>query len=502
MYEALDGENEALFIADTIQKLLSATSSERAAVLYRTNSQSRQIEEALRRYGRKYVVVGGFSFYQRAEVKDVLSYLKVLSTPQDPISLLRIINTPARGIGKSTVEQIEAYSLNNKLSAWKSLLEMLQAKAFPTRAEASLKNFVLLIEDLSEYAKTARVHEALEAVINRSGYREMLTSDASAEAESRLGNLDELLNAAAEAAERGETMAEFLDHAALVADSDQLDEQASVSLLTVHNAKGLEFQNVFLAGMEEDLFPHSRSVSTEGAMEEERRLCYVGMTRARKRLYLSWARYRRRFGGGQPEACLRSRFVNEVPPNLTERLSKFREHSVDEVDLYSEQHDVRQSAKKNLYTGRTVNSIDNIAQFFAERGMPLPSGLTRPAPPAAAQGASTSSSAPIPIERSSSQSASSSPGSTPTQPRPPVQSRFLTPGGVDPPSGLRPTGARPAEPKKGGLRAGAVIHHKKYGQGRVLRREGDGDDAKLTISFQEFGLKKIVEKYLDIKAEE
>ena len=225
--------------------------------------------------------------------------------------------------------------------------------------------------------------------------------------------------------EREETIAEFLDHAALVADSDQLDEQAAVSLLTVHNAKGLEFQNVFLAGMEEGLFPHSRSLTTEGAMEEERRLCYVGMTRARKRLYLSWARYRRRFGGGQLEPCLRSRFVNEVPPSLTERLSAYREHKVDEVDVFSEQHDVRQSAKKNLYTGRTVNSVDNIAQFFAERGIPLPSGLTRPAP-AAAQGASTASGPPIPNHRTGSQSPSSNPGATPMQPRPPVQSSFLT----------------------------------------------------------------------------
>jgi DNA helicase II / ATP-dependent DNA helicase PcrA len=503
MYEALDGENEALFIADTIEKLLSANPSERAAVLYRTNFQSRQIEEALRRYGRQYLVVGGFSFYQRAEVKDVLSYLKVLSTPQDPISLSRIINTPARGIGKSTLDQIEVFSLQNNLSVWHGLREMLHQRMFPTRAEAALKTFVKLIEELTEYAKTATVHEALEAVINKSGYRDMLTSDVSPEAESRLGNLEELLNAAAEATERGETIAEFLDHAALVADSDQLDEQAAVSLLTVHNAKGLEFQNVFLAGMEENLFPHSRSVSTEGAMEEERRLCYVGMTRARKRLYLSWARYRRRFGGGQLEPCLRSRFVNEVPPSLTERLSAFRAHQVDEVDLFSEQHDVRQSAKKNLYTGRTVNSVDNIAQFFAERGMPLPSGLTRPARPVAAQGGgSPASGAPIPIDRGRGQTPTSSPGSPPTQSRPPVQSSFLTPGGVHPPSGLRTPGPRPSGGKKAGLRVGAIIHHPKYGPGKILRREGDGDDAKLTISFQEFGLKKIVEKYLDIKAEE
>src|SRR5271165_4338554 len=503
MYEALDGDNEALFIANTIEKLLSANPAERAAVLYRTNFQSRQIEEALRRYGRPYVVVGGFSFYQRAEVKDVLSYLKVLSSPQDTVSLLRIINTPARGIGKSTVEQIELYSLQNNLSAWHGMKQMLAVKAFPTRAEAALKTFVPLIEELSEYARTAKVHEVLEAVINKSGYRDMLASDVSPQGESRLGNLEELLNAAAEATERGESIAEFLDHAALVSDSDQLDEQAAVSLLTVHNAKGLEFQNVFLAGMEEGLFPHSRSLTTEGAMEEERGLCYVGMTRARKRLYLTWARYRRRFGGGQPEACVRSRFINEVPPSLTERLSRFREQSVDEVDLFTEQHDVRQSAKKNLYTGRTVNSVDNIAQFFAERGMPPPSGLTRSAPPAGALASGQAASGrPAPLDRGGSQSSSSNRVATPAQARTPVQSSFRTSDGVRPPSGFSPAAARPGGPKKGGLRVGSEINHPKYGQGRVVRREGDGEDAKLTISFTEFGLKKIVEKYLNTKVQE
>ena len=140
----------------------------------------------------------------------------------------------------------------------------------------------------------------LRDILEKTGYEHMLKSDSSPEAEARLGNLEELVNAAAEASERGENAAEFLDHAALVADADGVDEQAAVSLLTIHNAKGLEFPNVFLAGMEEGLFPHSRSLTSEAAMEEERRLCYVGMTRAEKRLYLSNARYRRRFGGGQP----------------------------------------------------------------------------------------------------------------------------------------------------------------------------------------------------------
>lgn len=465
-YEAPDGENEALFIADTIEKLLAKNPAERAAVLYRTNFQSRQIEEALRRYGRKYLVVGGFSFYQRAEVKDLLAYLKVLLSPQDSVSLLRIVNTPARGIGKGTVEQLEQYALEHGMSLWNALPKMLEARVFPTRAESALRSFVHLIESLAEGAQEKPVHETLRAILEKTGYETMLKNDQSPDSESRLGNLEELVNAAAEAAERGETAAEFLDHAALISDADSVDEQAAVSLLTIHNAKGLEFSNVFLAGMEEGLFPHSRSLTSEAAMEEERRLCYVGMTRAQKRLYLSWARYRRRFGGGLPEVCLPSRFLNEVPNSLRERLSRYQQSSHDDVDLFAEQHDVREAAKRNLYTGRTYNSVENIAQFFSERGMPPPSGFTRRPPPPA-------------------------PATAPVAPPPPPAVRPVA-----------PQARRTGTPRAAGFRSGAVIQHPKYGRGTVLRREGDGEDAKLTISFPGHGLKKIVAKYAGITIDE
>ncbi|MFZ0593135.1 MAG: UvrD-helicase domain-containing protein [Bryobacteraceae bacterium] len=465
LYEAPDGENEALFIADTIEKLLASRPNERVAVLYRTNSQSRQIEEALRRYGRKYLVVGGFSFYQRAEVKDLLAYLKILMTPGDSISLLRIINTPARGIGKGTVEQIEQFALEHNLSLWTAIGRMLEEKAFPARAEASLKSFIKLIEELREQMRTQPVPELLRAIFEETGYGEMLRADNSTDSESRLSNIEELINAAVEASERGETASDFLDHAALVSDADQVDERAQVSLLTVHNAKGLEFSNVFLAGMEENLFPHSRSVGSEPAMEEERRLCYVGMTRAQKRLYLTWARYRRRFGGGQPEATIKSRFLAEVPPSLCERLSPYKELGVDEVELLAEQDDVRQSVKRNLYTGRTHNSLDNIAQFFAERGMPVPTGIAR------AQQSGARITTPAPAK----------------QPESPAQKPLFT---------------KAAPRPRASLRTGIAVIHPKYGRGIVLRREGEGEDAKLTINFPEFGLKKMIEKYAGIKVEE
>lgn len=480
-YEAPDGENEALFIADTIEKLLGRNPTERVAILYRTNFQSRQIEEALRRYGRKYLVVGGFSFYQRAEVKDILSYLKVTVSPHDSIALLRIVNTPARGIGKGTIEQIEQYALTNGLSLWNALPRMLEEKAFPTRAESAVKSFVRLIEGLSEAAGSKPVHELLSEIMTASGYEAMLKADISPEAESRFSNIEELVNAAAEGVERGETVSDFLDHAALVAESDSLDEKAAVSLLTIHNAKGLEFPNVFVAGLEEGIFPHSRSLTSDAAMEEERRLCYVAMTRAEKRLYLTHARYRRRFGGSQPEVCLPSRFLNEVPPSLRERMSPFRDSAGDEVDLFAEQDDVRQSVKRNLYTGRTYNSVDNIAQFFAERGMPPPSGFTRK-PAESVPSSTPSANAPATPRAVSPQTP------TPTQ-------RFPHPAS-------RSFGSRPSPMRAAQARSGSVVHHPKYGRGTILRREGEGEDAKLTISFPGHGLKKIVEKYAGIKIDE
>jgi DNA helicase II / ATP-dependent DNA helicase PcrA len=454
-FEAFDGEQEALFIADTIEKLLAQKSGDRVAVLYRTNFQSRQIEEALRRYGRDYVVVGGFSFYQRAEVKDALAYLKAILSPQDSISLLRIINTPARGIGKSTIEQIEEYANKNRVSVWAAIEKMLDENRFAGRAESALRIFKSMMDELGRTAAEAKADDLLREILERTGYARMLQSDNDPEAESRLGNLNELVNAASEAAERGETAAEFLDHAALVADSDALDEGATVSLLTLHNAKGLEFPIVFLAGMEEGLFPHVRSLDSKAAMEEERRLCYVGMTRSEKRLFLTSARYRRRFGGGQQEATIPSRFLREVPRGLVEDLSPSRQTvPARGPDLFAEQYEVREAAKRNLYTGKTYNSVENIQQFFAERGKPA----IPPKPPSPPQAASA----------------------PPAIPQP------------------RPAAARPPAGRRG-FRAGAMIRHPKYGRGTVLRREGEGEDAKLTVSFPGYGLKKLVEKYAGIQ---
>src|SRR6185503_13242138 len=221
---------------------------------------------------------------------------------------------------------------------------------------------------------------------------------------------------------------------------DSTDERAQVSLLTLHNAKGLEFPIVFLAGLEEGLFPHSRSLNSEAMLEEERRLCYVGMTRAEKRLFVTWARYRRRFGGGEQERSTASRFLGEIPGNLMVNLGREQE-AIPQFDLTAERHEVRESAKQNVFTGKTYNSVENISQFFAERGVAFPA--QRPAP------------------------------------RQPTASRSLP--------------APPPPPKKP-ARTGMTVEHPKYGTGTVVRREGEGDDAKITVSFHRYGLKKLVEK--------
>jgi len=494
VYPAQDAENEALFIADTTNKIRRQYPDRKVAVLYRTNSQSRQIEEAMRRYNLKYNVVGGISYYQRAEVKDILAYLKFAQSQTDSIALHRIINTPARGIGKTTVDQAEQFATENALSLWEAICRMLDQNQFGTRAHAAINSFRLLVEDLADAVKSQPLHQALSFIEDRTGYRAMLEQENSPEALARLENLNELMNAAREAVERGETASDFLDHAALVAQTDAIDEQAQITLMTLHNAKGLEFPVVFLAGLEEKLFPHSRSILNEAAMEEERRLCYVGMTRAEKRLILTWAKYRRRFGGGEQERSMPSRFLKEIPQNLVINMGvsdeddNDGESDVPQVDLTAERSSVRQEARRNLYTGKTYNSLENVSEFFKQRGVnvpvrgfggpnatptapPKPVPPRPPAPPESRQGGLFGETAPW--EEPSIQRQS--------QPIPPPKLRSVLPAAPPPPK-------RPSS-------TGTVVEHPKYGRGTVVRREGDGADAKVVVIFERHGLKKLVEKY-------
>jgi DNA helicase II / ATP-dependent DNA helicase PcrA len=570
-YEAPDGENEALFAADSIAKYLREAAQSghefpRAAVLYRTNSQSRLFEEAMRRYGLKYHVVGGFSFYERAEIKDMISYLKVIQNPADSISLLRVINTPARGIGKGTIDVIERLALETGLSLWGAIAEAIRRQLLPQRALSSLKSFQQIILDAqamlagtfvehleenvarapspaspeapqdspagtddsvvddptafdpSEFentsfdfggaygatdeentnsaaetnkpptvfpnelasssldsesvspfpAPTVSTADILKFLIDRTGYIKILEAEDTPEAFSRIENLRELVNAAMDSRDRGETLDQFLDHAALISDADDYDERSQVTLMSLHAAKGLEFPLVFLSGLEEGLFPHSRTLLQPDDIEEERRLCYVGMTRAMDQLILTRAVYRRRYGTDLPEASVPSRFLEEVPAQLIEEMGTGKTHvgtaalaslpraqsrgtagpspAAFDPDAHYSYEDEDQSTawkrgrvaelrQKPTPSAKPYNSIENIAEFFASRGKKFSAPKTR-------------------IEE--------------------------------------PTGQR-------GFRPGQKVRHPKYGEGTVYRREGEGEQAKITVQFPRFGLKKLVEKYAQLE---
>jgi DNA helicase II / ATP-dependent DNA helicase PcrA len=612
-YEAPDGENEALFVADRVQKYLREAGGgedlPRCAVLYRTNSQSRLVEEALRRYQIQYHMVGGFSFYDRTEVKDILSYLKLVQNVHDSVALGRVVNSPPRGIGKTTMETLERMALSTGISTWSAIGRAIEDKLLPQRALMALSGFRRLIEDAramlgpgfaeklagdlvedgspslpsdlaeisdisfgfgaeEEVATSADVEdtgadtsfdtsfnfgfdfgpseeistiaaentadsdeehgidvasfnpfapvvlkksagmtmeraaeikmedekpafrkpgdaatlpELIKFLNDRSGYIRVLEEEATPESFSRIENLKELANAAQDAQERGETLHEFLDHAALVSDADSYSEEARVTLMTLHAAKGLEFPLVFLTGMEEGLFPHSRTLTDPQGLEEERRLCYVGMTRAMDTLVMTRARYRRRYGSDMPEPSIASRFLEEVPARLVEDLgspparpqfsgSEYRygrayatpypkanrlcSSSTEEGEQHYSYEDEDQSGERGVKAaaratgfegnrrfgkdGKTAapgQSIDNIASFFAARGQKLS--------------------------------------------RPKLE--------IEPPVG------------KTGLKQGSRVRHPKYGEGTVFRREGDGDDAKITVQFQQHGVKKLVEKFAQLE---
>ncbi len=583
-YEAPDGENEALFIADSIQKYLRKADdpdAAKCAVLYRTNSQSRLVEEAMRRYGIAYTMVGGFSFYERAEIKDLLSYLKLVQNPHDSIALQRVVNTPARGIGKTTLETLERIALETGSSLWTAIGRALDARLLSSRALSALDGFQRIVTDaramlasepgagfadklaadvapgaieslvasagpdtsfeFGEQATLALVHdnsqddfsaeaadsfdpatfsvsaeeppvphaaapasgdapdasapvvegfrapggaatlpELIKFIIDRTGYIRSLEEEGTPEAFSRIENLKELANAAQDAQERGETLPEFLDHAALVSDADQYDPESRVTLMTLHAAKGLEFPLVVLAGLEEGLFPHSRTLNDPPQMEEERRLCYVGLTRAMDALVLTRARYRRRYGNDMPEPTVPSRFLAEIPQQLLEDLSGGRNratswggyaaaatespsrfghsHSDEFTSRHYSYEDEDQSATSR-HPGGTVpartrlihapaatrggvpakgDSVDNIARFFSGRGN-VPAKPARPK--------------------------------------------------LDVPE---PTGAK-------GFKSGQRVRHPKYGEGIVFRREGEGDDAKITVQFPGVGVKKLVEKFANLE---
>jgi len=322
--EASDADAEAMYVADRILNHQKQDPSAHIAVLYRTNFISRVLEEKLRRYNMKYRIVGGFSFYERAEIKDMISYLTVSQNPHDSVNLLRIINSPARGIGKTTTDMLEELAVERGTSVWDALEIAIREARLPGRTIRSLDGFYRMVAEFVQGVQELSVSALLEKIVHSTKYVEILQEEGSEESENRIENIRELLTAAEESHERGESLRDFLDHAALVSDQDAFDERSPISLMTLHTAKGLEFPVVFIMGLEDGLFPHNRSITESKQLEEERRLFYVGMTRAEQKLYLSSARFRRYFGNMDQQISEPSRFLTEVPLELVEEVGASR----------------------------------------------------------------------------------------------------------------------------------------------------------------------------------
>ncbi len=320
LYEAYDGHDEARFVADEIARLKDGLRYRDLVVLYRTNAQSRLFEEQFLRAGIPYAIVGGVRFYERKEIRDIIAYLRLALTPGDAPSLARIINVPRRGIGDVSLKRLEAYAAAHGLSPLEAMAQSGALDELPKPAQRAAAEFVDLIARLRDRAQRVKTTDLIDAAIVETGYQAMLETEGSDEAYSRLENLRELVTVAKEFEEvtGEESLEAFLQHLALVTDLDTWQEEADrVTLMTLHSAKGLEFSGVFLAGLEEGLFPHVRALEEDGGLDEERRLCYVGITRAKQRLYLSYARARTIFGATMPG--IPSRFLEEIPADLLTR---------------------------------------------------------------------------------------------------------------------------------------------------------------------------------------
>lgn len=619
-FQAFDAESEARFVAGKILEHRSDEYDLRAAVLYRTNSQSRVFEEAMRRAGLQYNIVGGFSFYERLEVRDIISYLKLALNPNDSIALQRVINSPARGIGKQTLEELarraspgevrtgsgsdgvdealanshaestqanpgtagvspaiannasiseRVVAVGGPLSLWDTIALVIDdPQNLSMRAVSALRSFRRIILRLGELAgagsadilsanpsRTPTVREGIDsqpeisssspvsdivkAAILDTGYENVLKSEKTDEAEARLENLQELVNAAVDYDELGiEGLREFIDHSALVSDTDQYKGDAPVTLMTAHSAKGLEFPLVFIVGLEDGLFPHSRSATDPAELEEERRLCYVAMTRAERYLYVTHAMKRRVYG--EELASEPSQFLNEMPLDLIDDLTRgnswlsfargsssidyehgeYRRTAAGSVGTNAGNTDAntgtagvspasdrgssptvregafpsrtptvregslgprdRTSARKDNtnYSGKTYNSVDSIAEFFKQRATQL--GNTG--------GSFESTRERAEREKSDQRQQRSSP-----------TVRKGAGNEVQRPTSKSPASTSNPPASASDFIPGSYVRHAKYGRGLVLRREGVGESLKLTVTFPGYGQKKLVEKYAGLE---
>ncbi len=320
LYVAYNEKDEASFVCQKIKDLLKEGYYYRdIAVLYRTNAQSRALEEALVKYAIPYQIVGGTRFYDRLEIKDIIAYLRLIYNPDDEVSLQRIINRPRRGIGSGTIAKLQNYAHSKGISLYEAGLKVRDNSDLSSAYQNRVEGFFEMMENYRKLSSELTIDRLTEKILNETGYRQEMEREGSVQAQSRLENIKELFSVMNDFLKTGEdnTLAGFLEEVSLVSDIDNLDEDGDhLTLMTLHSAKGLEFPVIFMVGMEEGIFPHANSMFESEGLEEERRLCYVGITRAMEELYLTLARERMRFG--EQQRNLPSQFIKEIPDNLFE----------------------------------------------------------------------------------------------------------------------------------------------------------------------------------------
>lgn len=433
---------EAYYVVKEIQKSLQRGRSYRNfAVLYRTNAQSRVIEDTFMKSGIPYTIVGSTKFYDRKEIKDLLAYLRLISNPDDDTSLQRIINVPKRGIGDSTVDKIQKYAGDQGISLYRALKEV-EEIGLSARAAKLVREFAKMIGDLEQMQEYLSVTELTEEVLKRSGYRDELRNEGTLEAAGRLENIDEFLSVTLEFEKNSEdkTLVAFLTDLALIADIDMLvegeeDKGNAVVLMTLHSAKGLEFPTVFLIGLEEGVFPHTRALFNDEEMEEERRLAYVGITRAEEELFMTCAMMRTLYG--QTKRNPRSRFIDEIPEHLVEQEGVAMEESWGGSRSWGS-GSWGGSSSFGSFAGKSEAAGGDSNRFNSGSG---------------------------PRERSMI-------------------------------SGPTPKGADLSKD----WNTGDKVSHNKWGVGTVVMKKGEGDDMELTIAFaQPVGVKRLLAKFAPIE---
>ena len=448
IYEARDERDEAEFIATTVmkQKTIFNASYGDMAVLYRTNAQSRVVEETFMRRGIPYTMVGGLKFYDRKEIKDILAYLRVIYNPLDTVSLLRIINVPKRGLGATTVAKLADFAENNGLTLFDVISSeetLSQIPGITARVKKPLELFSTFIFQFMGYQSNMRIDDLIEKVLEESGYLRELQEEKKPENESRIENLKEFIGVARDfqKTEDNPNLENFLSTLSLVSDIDNAElEDDRITLMTLHSAKGLEFPTVFMVGMEEGLFPHSRTLMDENEIEEERRTCYVGITRAQRKLYLTCAQQRTIYG--KTSMSTPSRFLEEIPEEYTERL-------VPRVNAYG-------FANANHYGAQQRSGTMTFRPSASQMG----------------SGANFSDKAKSALEVMNA-----------------MQKRGVN---VQPKTGV----IRPDTSVK--WKVGDKAQHGKWGVGTVVSVKGEGEEVELKIAFPGQGVKGLMQKYAPI----